>query len=205
MTSELDQLSEFELDALRELGNIGAGNAATALSQIVNKKILMEVPTIKIVSLNDIPDELGGPEVVIAGILIKILGDAPGNILFSLPQQSSLLLVDMIMGRPRGATQLLTGMDISALKEIGNILASSYLNAIVSMSELVMIPSVPAFAYDMAGALLDIICIEYSKIGDYALLIDTEFIESDSRINGQFFLLPNPESLDTILHALGAR
>ncbi|KUK13933.1 MAG: chemotaxis protein CheC [Synergistetes bacterium] len=199
----VSRLTEAQLDALKEAGNIGAGNAATALYQIIGKKIMMSVPRAAVIPLSEVPDVLGGSEVLVAGVFLRVLGDAPGSILFVMPKDSALYLVDMLMGRPESSTQVLSEMDQSALKEIGNILASSYLNALASFTKLTFLPTVPALAFDMAGAILDVILVELGQLGDYALLIETRFQAESAHVEGHFFLIPDPGALSIILKALG--
>ncbi|MGQ9629634.1 MAG: chemotaxis protein CheC [bacterium] len=199
----IEDLTSIELDALKEVGNIGAGNAATALSQIIDKKIIMTVPKVSIVRLEQVQDVVGGPETLVVGIYTRVLGDAPSNIMFLLPRESGLALVDMVMGRPQGSTRTLTEIEQSALKEIGNILGSAYLNALSKFANLNLIPSVPALAFDMAGAILSVVSIELSQLGDYALFIETDFADKSDLVKGHFFLIPDPGSLDIVLEAIG--
>ncbi len=205
MCEDILNLSAMQLDALREVGNIGAGNAATALSQIINHKIDMTVPRVAILPLGDVPDVVGGAEVMVAGVFLKVYGKAPGSILFLLPYESAFYLVDMLMGRKHGETKTLTPMDESALKEIGNILAGSYLNALCHFTRMTLLPSIPALAVDMAGALLSVMLIQLGQVGDHALVIETEFSTESSGVKGHFFLVPDPGSLGTILSAIGVR
>ena len=196
-------LTPAQLDAMREIGNIGAGNTATALSQIVNKKIDMNVPQVSIVPIEDVPDLVGGPDALIVAIFLRVYGKAPGNILFLMPKENAFYLVDDLMGRPHGTTQTLDEMDVSALKEVGNILAGSYLNAFFHFTSLSMLPSIPSLAIDMAGAVLNIVLVQLGQMGDHAMVIETKFLAEDDSINGHFFLVPDPGSLATIVKAVG--
>ncbi|MBR0061676.1 MAG: chemotaxis protein CheC [Selenomonadaceae bacterium] len=196
-------LTPAQLDAMREIGNIGAGNTATALSQIVNKKIDMNVPQVSIVPIEDVPDLVGGPDALIVAIFLRVYGKAPGNILFLMPKENAFYLVDDLMGRPHGTTQSLDEMDVSALKEVGNILAGSYLNAFFHFTSLSMLPSIPSLAIDMAGAVLNIVLVQLGQMGDHAMVIETKFLAEDDSINGHFFLVPDPGSLATIVKAVG--
>lgn len=199
-------LSSLQLDALREVGNVGAGNAATALSQIINRKIDMTVPQVAIMPLGDVPDVVGGPEIMVAGVYLRVFGPAPSSILFLLPRESAFTLVDMLMGRERGLTDHLDQMDESALLEIGNILAGAYLNALSFFTKFTLLPSIPALAMDMAGAILSVILSQLGQMGDHALVIETEFsTEGDGGVKGHFFLIPDPGSLGTILSAIGVK
>lgn len=203
MSDEILELSAAQMDALREIGNVGAGNSATALSQIINRRIDMNVPEVSIVPLGDVPDLVGGPDAMVVGVFLRVYGQAPGNILFLLPRDSAFYLVDTIMGKSHGDTQTLDFMDESALMEIGNILAGAYLNALFNFTQISLLPSIPALAMDMAGAILSVVLIQLGQMGDHALVIETEFKAEDDGIRGHFFLVPDPGSLETILSAVG--
>ena len=203
MPDDIMQLTPTQMDALREIGNVGAGNSATALSQIINHRIDMNVPEVSIVPLGEVPDLVGGPEAVVVGVFLRVYGQAPGNILFLLPVESAFYLVDMLMGKKKGETQTLDYLDESALMEIGNILAGAYLNALFNLTKLSLLPSIPALAMDMAGAILNVVLIQLGQMGDHALVIETEFSTDEEGIKGHFFLVPDPGSLDTILSAVG--
>lgn len=205
MSEDILKLSPLQLDALREIGNVGAGNAATALSQIINNKIDMTVPQVAILPLGEVPEVVGGPDAMVAGVYLRVFGLAPGSILFLLPRDSAFYLVDMLMGRAQGETQLLNSMDESALMEIGNILAGAYLNALSYFTKLTLLPSIPALAIDMAGAILSVILIQLGQMGDHALVIETEFTTDNDGVKGHFFLIPDPGSLNTILTAIGVK
>ena len=202
MSDDILELTPVQMDALREIGNVGAGNSATALSQIINHRIDMNVPQVSIVPLGDVPDLVGGPDVMVVGVFLRVYGSAPGNILFLLPE-SAFYLVDMLMGKKHGETKNLDFMDESALMEIGNILAGAYLNALFNLTKLSLLPSIPALAVDMAGAILSVVLIQLGQMGDHALVIETEFTTDEEGIKGHFFLVPDPGSLDTILAAVG--
>ena len=205
MSDDVMELTPMQMDALREIGNVGAGNSATALSQIINHRIDMNVPEVSIVPLGDVPDLVGGPDAMVVGVFLRVYGEAPGNILFLLPKDSAFYLVDMLMGKNHGDTQSLDFMDESALMEIGNILSGAYLNALFTMTRLSLLPSIPALAMDMAGAILSVVLIQLGQMGDHALVIETEFLAEDDGIKGHFFLVPDPGSLDIILTAVGVK
>jgi chemotaxis protein CheC len=203
MSDDVLELTPAQLDALKEIGNVGAGNAATALSQIINKRIDMTVPEVSIMPLSDVPDIVGGPDNMVAGVYLRVFGQAPGSILFIMPINSAFDLVNMLMGREKSQDYTFTAMDESALMEIGNILASAYLNALSYFTKLTLLPSIPALAMDMAAALLSIVLIQLGQMGDHALVIETVFKTDDDGINGHFFLIPDPGSLAAILVAIG--
>ena len=202
MIDEFD-LTPQQLDALREIGNIGAGNSATALSQVLNKKIDMQVPRVSLVPIEEVPDLVGGPDALIVAVFLRVYGKAPGNILFLMPKENALLMVDDLMQRPHGTTKELSELDESALKEVGNILTGAYLNAFFHFTNIAMLPSIPALAADMAGAILNIVLVQLGQMGDHAMVIETKFLAEDDSVNGHFFLVPDPGSLSTIVKAVG--
>lgn len=205
LTDEILKLSAEQLDALREIGNVGAGNSATALSQIINRRIDMTVPKVAIMPLDDVPNVVGGPEAMVVGVFLRVYGLAPGSVLFLLPHDSAFYLIDMLLGKERGSTKTLDFMDESALMEIGNILSGAYLNALSHFTRLTLLPSIPALAMDMAGAILNVVLVQLGQMGDHALVIETEFLSEDDGIKGHFFLIPDPGSLNTILSAVGVK
>ena len=190
MSDDIASLSPVQMDALREIGNVGAGNSATALSQIINRRIDMDVPRVSIVPLEEVPELVGGPDTMVVGVFLRVYGKAPSNILFLLPRDS-------------GDTQKLDFMDESALMEIGNILSGAYLNALFNFTNISLLPSIPALAMDMAGAILSVVLVQLGQMGDHALVIETEFKTEDDGIKGHFFLVPDPGSLEIILQAVG--
>lgn len=203
MATGIDNLNNLQLDVLKEIGNIGAGNAATALAKLLNRKVDMDVPRAKILEFKDVSDTLGGAELPVVGILLKVSGDLTGNIMFILQQKAASMLVNMLMGRPLDEVHEFTEMEISALKEIGNILAGSYLSALSSLTNLMIMPSIPDLAIDMAGAILSVPAIEFGKVGDTVLYIETEFSEGFDKVVGDFFLVPDFDTYDVLLKALG--
>ena len=163
----------------------------------------MNVPKVALVPLDAVPDLVGGPDTIVVGVFLRVYGKAPGNILFLLPQKSAYYLVDTLMGKNHGDTEKLDLMDESALMEIGNILAGAYLNAFFTFTNISMLPSIPALAMDMAGAILNVVLVQLGQMGDTAMVIETEFLSEDDGINGHFFLVPDPGSLETIIAAVG--
>ncbi|MDI3543368.1 MAG: chemotaxis protein CheC [Candidatus Atribacteria bacterium] len=206
MGISFEKLNDIQLDALREVGNIGAGNAATALSKVVGKRVKMEVPLVKILPLKDVPEWLGGAEKEVLGVYLTMSGAVTGHILFVMSIDDALKIMHILLGDLTPTREQVLEMDEiarSAMEEIGNILSSSYLSALADFTGLRLNHSVPALAIDMAGAIVDVVLIEISKKGDYALLIETEFVEEENRIKGYFMLIPDTGSLEIILHSIG--
>ncbi|AAR36591.1 chemotaxis protein CheC [Geobacter sulfurreducens] len=202
---KFDALTEEHLDALKEVSNIGVAHAATALSQLIGKGITLQVPKVHLMKITEVPEAFGGAERIVVGIYLQMLGDARGNILIVLPRESALKLLSRLLPREKSEGSLLTELEISALKEVGNILASAYLNALGALMRKTLIPSVPVLSFDMAGAVIDYVLIELGEVGDLALMVETEFFGEEEKIGGQFFLLPDPESLRIILDAIGVK
>ncbi|MGI9951189.1 chemotaxis protein CheC [Moorellaceae bacterium AZ2] len=198
-----EHLNAFHLDVLKEIGNIGAGNAATALANMLNRRIGMSVPRAGVLPLAEIAGLVGHEEDPVTCVEFNLSGKAPGKIFLLLTQESAFYLVDFLLGKPLGTTKALDDMGISVLTEVGNILTGSFLNAFSDFCRLEFIPSVPAFAFDMLGAVLSSAFLEGGYFADRALVIETQFYDAEVIINGHFFLIPEGESLNVILEALG--
>jgi chemotaxis protein CheC len=195
-------LDEKQVDALREVGNVGAGHAATALSQLVGRQVSLAVPKVEAVPFPRVSAILGGPESEVACLYMKVYGDTRGNILIVFPPPDLSCLVTLMLNKPLGSLHALSPLERSAILEMGNILAATYLNAISQLLQISLIPSVPSLAVDMVGAVLEAPIIEISRVADSALVLQTEFADAQSHFKGYFFLLPDPQSLDTMLDAL---
>ena len=194
------QLNKFQKDALREIGSICAGNAATALSQLLNKKIEIDVPEIFFVPVESVPSVVGKDKLVV-GLVVRVLGDLPSIILFVFPQKDAFNLASLLTNK-RSMAEVITELERSALKEIGIILANAYLQGLIAFVGWGLVPTVPEIVEDMATALIDYILIELSNISKYALLIKSEFREKMTKITGHFFLIPNSKGLKVLLKAI---
>ncbi len=199
---EVITLSDAQKDALREIGNICSGNAATALSQLLNKKIDIVVPTIYFLPTEDVPNVVGGANALVAGLVLRVLGDLPSTIIFIFSQKDALKLASLMTGRQPSKSNILAELEQSALKEIGIVLANAYLGALSSFVGMSFVPSVPQLIVDMAGAIIDYILIELSCKSSFALLIDSEFSEPTTSIKGHFFIIPNHDGLKIILKTI---
>lgn len=195
-----NDLNEIQIDALREVGNIGAGNAATALSQMLNKKIDMTVPKVNILPFEKMVEEMGLEEDMVIAVMLKVFGDAPGNILFIMNNETAKSITDMLLlGYENVSEEIL----YSVYQEIGNILGNSYINAISRLTGLSMLTSVAAIAIDMLGAILSSTFIDAEQYSDYVLAIDTNLIQDGTEKGTNFFFIPKPGSLKIILNNLG--
>ena len=197
-------LSPLHLDALREVANIGAGHAATALSQMTSRTILISVPTINIARLEDLPPQLGDEDELVAGVLMSILGDLSGRTLLVFPQRTATRLAELMLGRPIPPSQELGVLEQSAVKEAGNILSGAYMNALSEFLGMILLPSPPSLAVDGAAAVLSTAYLQFSPDRDYVFCVESEFLMQDSneRLRGYFLLLPDYASLQAILRAV---
>lgn len=196
------KFGDFQFDVLREIGNIGAGHAATALSKLMQKDIDMKVPQVSIIPFDQVADCVGGAETVVVTVFLRVEGDSPGNMFFILDMDSAKHLLHQITGIEKDVYEW-EELEVSALHEIGNILTGSYLSSLADFTQLNLQPSVPALAVDMAGAILSYGLIELGQAGDVALTIDTAFFEGNEKVKGNFFLIPDPDSLPILFRALG--
>ena len=197
---EYSNLSALQLDALKEVSNIGAGNAATALSMMIGKKVDMTVPAVNVVRLDDIVEENGETEV--AGTVVRVLGDIAGNILLVFEKSTAENIIRKLVGNPQSPE---SEMGSSVLCEIANIISAAYMNSIAQLTNLAILPSVPATSYDMLGAILTTTFIESNQYDEYILDIETVFLDDDTEenIGGHFYYIPMPGSLEKILKAIG--
>jgi chemotaxis protein CheC len=194
--------TDNQKDALKEIGNICAGNAATALSQLLDRKITIVVPRIIFLPIEQVPQAVGGVDKLVAGLMLRVLGDLPSNIIFIFSQKDALALASLLTGKQVSGSSIMTDLERSALKEVGVILANAYLGALGSFVGLGLVPTVPELIVDMAGAIMDYILIELSCKSEFALLVESEFREPSASVTGHFFLIPNPDGLELILRSI---
>ncbi len=198
----LDHVNNMYVDVLKELGNIGAGNATTAIASMLQLRVNMNVPTVRLLTFPELGSAVCPEDEAIVGIYLEVQEDIDGSMMFIMRLDSAHYLVNRLMGKPVDNTADFDEMDLSALKEIGNIIAGSYLSALSTMTQLTILPSVPYIAIDMAAAILSVPAIQFGRFGDNALLIETEFGD-DVMLKGYFILLPELESYEKILKSLG--
>lgn len=203
------KITSIHLDVLKEIGNIGAAHAATALSDLLNRKVDMRVPKVEMVSFNDMMELAGGSETVVVGIFLRIEGDVEGSMFFVLPiEQANKFIRGLIHDESFDFNEPpVPELGLSAMQEMGNILSGSYLSALSDFTGLKIYPTVPGLSVDMFGAIISIGLIELSHISDHVIVINTsifddEQVDADS-VRGHFFLLPDPESFQQIFKALG--
>ena len=200
-----DNVNSMYIDVLKELGNIGAGNATTAIASMLNLTIDMKVPKVELKAVEDLGGAICPEEETIVGIFLEVQNDISGSMMFLMRLDSAHYLVNRLMGGMGGSESSegeFSEMELSAMKEIGNIIAGSYLSALSTMTNLLITPSIPYIAVDMAAAILSVPAIQFGQFGDNALLIETEFGD-DVMMEGYFILLPDENSYDKILQSLG--
>jgi chemotaxis protein CheC len=208
MNSE-NSITDMHLDVLKEVGNIGAAHAATSLSQLLDRKIDMYVPNVKLVSFDEMFDLAGGADTIVAGIFLRIEGDLSGSMFFVLSLESANHFIRRLIGDETFdfSSPNISEIGISAMQELGNILSGSYLSALSDFTGLKIYPTVPSLSVDMVGAIVSFGLIEVSHYSDEVIVIDTQISEEGvdgvSRTDGHFFLLPDPSSYVTIFRSLG--
>jgi chemotaxis protein CheC len=195
-------LNEMQLDALKEITNIGAGWAATALSQLIEQQVMIHIPEVKITEFSRVSDVVGGAESSVAVIYFQVFGDAQGSILLIFPERSAEILSSRLLRGEAPEGILGTAEGESVLKEVGNILSGAYLNAFGNTVGLTLIQSTPHFAWDVAGTVMDYVLMKQGQKGDHALTLRTQLKTKNEDIQGHFFLLPDPQSLEIILKAI---
>jgi len=202
---DVRDLKELQLDALREVANIGGGHAATALSQMTNRRIMISVPRIFVSHLDEVSAQLFEPSVPVAGVLMHMMGDLTGRTLLLVPEANASVLCDLLLSRAVGTTKQLGVLEQSALKEAGNILGAAYMNALSDFMKMMLLPSVPSLVIDTAGAVVSSAYLNFGRERDYVFCIETrfEFDEAGRILPGFFLLLPDLVSLRAILDAIG--
>ena len=196
------EITQFQLDALREIGNIGAGHAATALSILLQRRIDMSVPEVWAIPFEQVSTIVGQLDMPQATIYVKVEGEALGKAVFFFPVESAEIVVQALFGTNEPLDISTNEMAQSALMEVGNILVSSFIMALTQFSGIPLHPSVPALAVDMIGASLDAIFLEEGMLEDIVLFIDTQ-LTGIPKIEGQFIFLPDEDSLEKMLGAMG--
>ena len=201
---DLTSLKPMQLDALREVANIGAGHAATALSQMTGQRIMISVPRLSVSLLEDVPPHIGLPEEPVAAVLMNMHGDLTGRTLLVFPRPTALRLAEMMLRRPEGSCTELGELEQSAIKEAGNILSGAHMNALSDFMGIMLLPSPPSLAIDMSRAVLTTAYLQFGDDPNYVFCVETEFYMRDAgeRVRGFFLLLPDAPSLRAILRAV---
>jgi len=199
----VENLSQMHLDVLREIGNIGSGNAATSLAEMLNAPVAMSVPTVKILDIGELADRLGGPETQVVGILFSLSSDFEGLMMFITQKQFAHLVLNVLMNKDFSSFEELSELDLSAIKEVGNIMVGAYMRAISTMTNMSIGLSPPSIAIDMVGALLNVPAVEMEKYGDKALFIQDAFINEANQVTSYLLLIPEVGYLKKLFQILG--
>lgn len=202
--NDIKALKDVQLDALREVANIGAGHAATALSQMTGSTIMISVPTINISSLEDVPSHITGPEEPIAAVLMHMMGDLTGRTLLVFPRPTAMRLAELMLRRPAGSSSEMGALEKSAIREAGNILSGAYMNALSDFMGLMLLPSPPSLEIDMSSAILTTAYLQFGTDRDHVFYVESQFFlqEQNEHLRGFFLLLPDLASLQAILRAV---
>jgi chemotaxis protein CheC len=198
-----DALSDMQADALRETGNIGAGHAATALSQLVGHMVSIDVPTLEVLGVGEVPELFGGPEVLVVGVHIRLLGDMGGSMLFMIERSSALALVDLMHARPIGSTRAFGPDEEALVSDVASTLASAYLAAVGRLANISLLPARASSTLDMSGAIMQTVTSDAAMRADVALLLKTRFYDADTSVDAYLFFLLDPASLGVLLGRLG--
>jgi chemotaxis protein CheC len=202
-----NKYSDLKIDALKEFINLGTAHAAKALSKLIDRQVSIIVPSIELTPLGDIPKKLGGPETKITGLFFRISGEISGSVLLFFPQDAVSTLIDFLFlnidRKVEVPPENQREFEISALDELGNIMVNSYVNAIAELLDSRITISVPSFASDMLGAIIDMLIIEAAASGDHALLMETTIDVPEMKLKGNFILFPDEVSLNKIFAKLG--
>ncbi|MEX2178717.1 MAG: chemotaxis protein CheC [Gemmatimonadaceae bacterium] len=201
---DIRSLNPKQLDALREVANIGAGHAATALSQMIGSTIMISVPRINVTRLEDVPPVVAAPEEPVAAVLLHMLGDLTGRTLLVFPRDVAIRLAELLLRRPAASSTELGELEQSAIKEAGNILSSAYMNALSDFMGMLLLPSPPSLAVDMSSAVLTTAYLQFGSDRDFVFCVESEFFVkgTEQPLRGFFLLLPDPPSLSAILRAV---
>lgn len=204
MLNNYDELTDMQLDVLREIGNIGAGNAATALATILDEKVEISLPKVRITDFDTAVNALGGAETMTVGVLVNFDGEAHGMIMFLLNMDDAKAIMSILIQEDEENNDgQLSELKLSAIKEIGNILGSSYINSISTMTGLRIHISIPYIAIDMAGALMSVPIIEFGSVGDKVMFIEECFSAEENNLSSNIIMFAEIETLKIIMERLG--
>lgn len=199
---KLQKLSDFQISALTEMGNIGSGHAAIALSQLLSRKIMVAVTKVRVTNILEFSDIIGTKDTLVISVYLKALADIRGAILLILDRDAAHKLADVLMNYKIGTVKVLDEMEQSAIKEAGSILSASYLNALSELMKITVIPSVPRMLIDKLDVVLKSVFSDILKKSEVIIGIETEFIEASTRIKGYFLFMPDQEGLEILLKTL---
>lgn len=205
MLRNYEDLSPIAIDCLQEMGNIGSGNAASSLSAMLSKPVTMHVPKVSILDYQEVIDRVGGPEKIMTAILVTFKGDINGMMMFLLENAFAQIVVNTFMGKDHIDVIKMDEADSSAVKEMGNIMAGAYLSALAAMSDFTIQMDPPSITVDMMGALMSAPMTTLNEVGDKVLFIDDGFKIDFVNIDANIILIPEMESLNTLMKKLGVQ
>ena len=198
-----DELNHLELDTLREIGSIGTGNAATALSQMLKRQVRITMPEVRIMGYNEAIEWIGGPEEITAGVLVHLSGQISGIMLSVQPIEFVNLVLESVMDKGITNYEQLSELEHSALIEVGNIMISTFINALSGLADVNIDLTVPAYTVDMQGAILAVPMAEYGGQSDYIMTIGGNFVCDNRQVPCRLLLSPDIRSLNVLLRKLG--
>jgi chemotaxis protein CheC len=193
----VSQYTELQLDALRELANIGSGTASTALSGMLGRSVDISVPKAQALPFAEAVEAAGDPETEVTGIVLGIVGELRGTVLLLVPPADADAMCRMLGVEPDDEFAL------SALGEIGNIVGTSYINALAAMTGMEFEPTPPATATDMLGAIVASVLAGAAHTGDIALLLDSNLVVEGEDCSISFLLVPDRGGVELLLSRLG--
>lgn len=203
MIKNYDELNMLEIDTLREIGSIGTGNAATALSQLLGRGVRITIPEVRIMGYNEAIEWIGGPETITAGVLVRLSGELNGLMLSVQSLEFVNLALASILGQSIKDYSELHELERSALVEIGNIMISTFINALSGLADIGVELTVPSLTVDMQGAILTVPMAEFGGQTDYLMTIGGNFICDQREVPCRLLLSPDIRSLNYLLKKLG--
>lgn len=198
-----DDLNELHIDVLKEIGNIGSGNAATSLSTMLDHPVSISIPHVEILDYNQVVEDLGGPETMIVGMLLSMQDDVSGMMMFLLHQDFAHMTLGTLLGTEINSYEEIDEMGFSALSEVANIMAASYVNAMSALTGLSINITPPALTVDMLGAIMSVPAIHYANISDKIIFISDEFGGETHKAPAHILMIPDIQSLEKIMSNLG--
>ena len=198
-----EDMNALELDVIKEIGSIGTGNAATALSQVLKKTTKMSLPAVYVLGYNEAIEMVGSPEEIVAAVLVKMSGEINGIMLFILKIDFINAVLDSVLSKDIDDYMDLTELEKSALEEIGNIIISSYVNAMSGLTGVSIKQSIPSIAINMLGGILSVPMVEFGYETDKLMMINGKFIVDDKVLDSNLLMMPDIQSLNYLMQKLG--
>lgn len=198
-----EDMNALELDVIKEIGSIGTGNAATALSQVLKKTTKMTLPAVYVLGYNEAIEMVGSPEEIVAAVLVKMSGEINGIMLFILKMDFINAVLDSVLSKDIDNYMELTELEKSALEEIGNIIISSYVSAMSGLTGVAIKLSIPSIAINMLGGILSVPMAEFGYETDKLMMINGKFIVDDKVLDSNLLMMPDIQSLNYLMQKLG--